>query len=324
VDRRFLRLNNLVRSKDGASAPIDDTLVQLAELSSYLKSTQGMRGPELVRAVKSLPDSALGHLQQHAERQPSYLRKWLEVIGWQVSRTLGSRALQFLNEEWRTTVVRSYERGLRGKYPLLRSGERDVSLGDFGDFFGPGGDIDRFFNEYLEDFVDTSGRIWQVPESSPIHISRETLTAIKRAAAIRDAFFAENDKTPLVKFSMRPIVMDKGIDDFTLDIDGQSMEFDHSATRSRALQWPGPDTAGRVSLRVSPPSATGASGKTIEGPWALFRLLDNSTIRRRSANQLDVVFDLEGRKIEYELNADNSLNPFTLRDLERFQCPETL
>jgi type VI secretion system protein ImpL len=102
------------------------------------------------------------------------------------------------------------------------------------------------------------------------------------------------------------------------------MRFDHSATRSRALQWPGAETAGVVNLRLSPPSAQGPSAKTIEGPWALFRLLDASTIRRRSANQLDVVFDIDGRKVEYQLNADSSLNPFTLTDLGRFQCPETL
>jgi type VI secretion system protein ImpL len=324
VDAQFVRLNNLVRSRDGTAVPIDDTLVLLTELTGYLKSVQGVQGPELVRKVKALSDSVVGRLQQHAERQPDYMRKWLEAIEWQVTRTLGGRALQFLNEEWRGAVLSPYQRGLRGRYPLSRGSERDASLGDFGDFFGPGGSIDRFFGEYLQDFLDTSGRIWQVPANSPIHISRETLTALKRAAVIRDAFFAESDKTPLVKFSMRPIAMDKGITDFAIDIDGQSMRFDHSATRSRALQWPGAETAGVVNLRLSPPSAQGPSAKTIEGPWALFRLLDASTIRRRSANQLDVVFDIDGRKVEYQLNADSSLNPFTLTDLGRFQCPETL
>jgi type VI secretion system protein ImpL len=237
---------------------------------------------------------------------------------------LGARALDYLNDEWRATVYRDYQRGLRGRYPLSRSSERDATLDDFGDFFGPGGSIDRFFAEYLEDFVDTSGRVWRVPEKSPIHISREALVAMQRAAVIREAFFSARDKSPSIGFSLKPITMDIGINDFSLDLDGQTVRFDHSATRAKALQWPGPRAAGTVSLRVMPPKAQGSAGKTIDGPWAWFRLLDDSTVTRRSADHLDITFDVDGRKIEYELRASSALNPFKLTELERFQCPEIL
>lgn len=324
VDAFFTRVNSLVRSTEGAAVPIDDTLGLLAELTGYLKSIQGVRGADLVVQVKALSDSVVGRMRQHAERQPKYLRKWLEVVEWQITQTLGARALDFLNAEWRATVWNEYQRGLRGKYPLLRSSNRDATLEDFGDFFGPGGSIDRFFQDYLNDLVDTSRRIWQVSSRSPVHISRESLVALQRASVIRDAYFASRDKNPLVKFSMKPISMDIGINDFSLDLDGQTLKFDHSATRAKALQWPGVGAAGVVNLRVSPPSAKGSSGKTIDGPWAWFRLLDGAAVARRTADRYDVTFDVDGRKIEYELRASSSLNPFKLNELERFKCPETL
>jgi len=85
----------------------------------------------LIAEVKALKDGVVGRVQQHAGRQPRQVRKWLEVIGWQVSRTLGDRALAFLNAEWRNSVWEDYRRGLRGRYPLSRSSERDATLDDF-------------------------------------------------------------------------------------------------------------------------------------------------------------------------------------------------
>ena len=77
-------------------------------------------------------------------------------------------------------------------------------------------------------------------------------------------------------------------------------------------------------MRVSPPKAQGSGGRTIDGPWAWFRLLDDSKVTRRAADQFDITFDIDGRKIEYELRAGSALNPFNLSELERFRCPELL
>lgn len=324
VDSHFERLNSLVRADDGGALPIDNSLAILAELTGYLKSLQSIRGVKLVDQVKSLSDSVVGRLQQQASRQPTPLGRWLEVIDWQIRQTLGARALDYLNAEWRATVFRDYQRGLGGRYPLARTSKQDSTLEDFGEFFGPDGSVDRFFQQYLADFVDTSGRVWSMPPKSPIHISRDALLAIQRAAVIRDAFFGSSAKSPKVEFSMKPITMDIGINDFSLDLDGQTIKFDHSATRAKALQWPGPRAAGAVNLRVLPPTVQGSGGKTFDGPWAWFRLLDSSAMARRSADVYDITFDIDGRKIEYELRAASSLNPFNLTDLERFRCPEIL
>jgi len=43
-----------------------------------------------------------------------------------------------------------------------------------------------------------------------------------------------------------------------------------------------------------------------------------------SADKFEITFDVDGRDISYELRATNFLNPFRLRELERFLCPEIL
>ena len=325
VDRFFKKLNDLVRAKDDGPVPLDETIGLLAELEGFLKGVQGVRGTQLVTQVKALRDTVLGRIEQHAARQPRYLRKWLEVIGWQVSQTLGDRALEFLNDEWRSTVWEDYRRGLQGKYPLSRNSDTDATLKDFGNFFGPGGSVDRFFQEYLKDLVDTSHQIWRLPSNSPIHISRESLVMFQRASVIREAFFTTQDKIPGVKFALKPISMDVSIDDFYLDIDGQIFRYDHSATKVVSATWPGTRETGEVNVKLSPPSAAGASGLTIDGPWAWFRLLDRSKLTPQTGpDRFEITFDVDGRKVYYELRAASSLNPFRLGELERFQCPEIL
>jgi len=324
VDTHFRRLNNLVRAAEGSPPGIDASLGLLTELTGYLKSLQSVRGIKLVDEVKALSSGVVGRLQQQAARQPKPLRRWLEVVDWQVRQMLGAKALDELNAEWRATVYRDYQRGLRGRYPLSRTSDRDATLEDFGDFFGPDGSIDRFFRDYLADFVDTSGRVWRVPENSPIHISREALIAMQRAAVIREAFFGSRSKSPQVRFTLQPVTMDGGINDFALDLDGQTLQFDHSATREKALEWPGPRATGTVRLRLSPPTSGGGGGKTIEGAWAWFRLLDSSTVARQAADVYVITFGIDGRRVEYLLKSGSTLNPFKLSALDRFQCPEVL
>jgi type VI secretion system protein ImpL len=325
VDRFFNKLNDLVRAKDGGPVPLEETIGLLAELEGFLKGAQGVRGTQLVSQVKTLKDSVLGRLEQHAARQPRYLRKWLEVIVWQVSQGLGDRALEFLNDEWRSTVWEDYRRGLQGKYPLARRSDTDATLKDFGNFFGPGGSVDRFFREYLKDLVDTSHQIWRLPPNSPIHLSRESLVMLQRASVIQEAFFTTQDKVPLVKFALKPISMDVSIDDFYLDIDGQTFRYDHSATKVTSATWPGTRETGEVNLNLSPASASGSAGVTIDGPWAWFRLLDRSQLKPLTGgDRFEVTFDVDGRKVYYELRAASALNPFRLGELERFQCPEIL
>jgi len=67
--------------------------------------------------------------------------------------------------------------------------------------------------------------------------------------------------------------MEVSIDEFSMDLDGQALHFDHSAIKTvKKLQWPGQRRAGEVRLRVSPAITGGTAGITVNGPWAWFRL----------------------------------------------------
>jgi type VI secretion system protein ImpL len=80
-----------------------------------------------------------------------------------------------------------------------------------------------------------------------------------------------------------------------------------------------------VRLTIQPPPASGASGRVFEGPWALFRMLDDQKFESTGqADKFLVTFLIDGRKAQFEVFSSSVQNPFTLSELRQFQCPARL
>ncbi len=174
-----------------------------------------------------------------------------------------------LNAAWTSEVVNVYRQSLSGRYPLAPGSARDATLEDFGLFFGVGGVMDNYFRKYLQPYVDTSTTPWrwQPGAAQKLGISPGVLQTFQRAAAIRDAFFRSGGTQPTVRFELKPVAMDASISQFQLELDGQQVGYDHGPSRPVAMQWPNPGSVGVVRLSISPPSASGRSGITLDGPW---------------------------------------------------------
>ena len=128
-----------------------------------------------------------------------------------------------------------------------------------------------------------------------------------------------------MRFELKPVAMDASITQFMLDLDGQQVSYDHGPSRPVSLQWPNPNSIGVVRLSISPPSASGRSGLTLEGPWAWFRLLDQSDlIAGTSPERFSLRLRVDGASVSYELRASSAFNPFRSRVVSGFSLPERL
>ncbi|MNF92618.1 hypothetical protein D3C84_752660 [compost metagenome] len=119
--------------------------------------------------------------------------------------------------------------------------------------------------------------------------------------------------------------MDASITQFLLDLDGQQMTYDHGPSRPVAMQWPSPNSLGVVRLSVTPPTSAGRSGMTLEGPWAWFRLLEQSDLTPGvSPDRFTLRLRVENVSVSCELRASSAFNPFRRRVLSGFSLPERL
>jgi len=249
------------------------------------------------------------------------------VVGSTTNTMMGGVRNQ-LNAAWVSEVVNVYRQSLSGRYPMSPGSSRDATLEDFGQFFGTGGVMDNYFRKYLQPYVNTSTTTWswQPGAAQKLGISPGVLQTFQRAANIRDAFFRSSGGTqPAVRFELKPVAMDANISQFLLDLDGQQLSYDHGPSRPVAMQWPNPGSIGVVRLSIMPPSAAGRSGVTLDGPWAWFRLLEQSDLTAtNSPDRFNLRLRVDGASISYELRASSAFNPFKSRVLSGFSLPERL
>lgn len=187
--------------------------------------------------------------------------------------------------------------------------------------------MDNYFRKYLQPYVDTSAPNWrwQPGAAQKLGISAGVLQTFQRAALIRDEFFRSGGLQPSVRFDLKPVSMDATISQSQLDLDGQLIGFDHGPSRPVAVQWPNPSSIGVVRLSVSPPVEGGRSALTLEGPWAWFRLLDQSElIGGASPDRFNLRVRLDRSSVAYELRASSAFNPFKSRAVAGFSLPERL
>ncbi len=211
-------------------------------------------------------------------------------------------------------------RAIANRYPFAASSAADVLPDDFGQFFGPGGQLDGFFQARLAAMVDTSGSVWAykpgLDGSRPA--APAALADFQRAARIREAFFRGGGKTPGFRLDIKPGDLG-GLAELTLDIDGQAFKL-VAGGAPVTIAWPSTRVASQVSL------AAGASpGITTHGPWALFRLFDRFEVQPGAQpEKFAVIVTLDGRRARLDVTANSVFNPFRLREVQQFRCPGAL
>lgn len=328
VTAHFAELAESVEGGEGQPSSIDGLLADLNALYVQVSAMVGASGEALLGEAKNQAQAASQRVSLGAARQPKLVQNLVgSVVGSTNAIVMGGVRNQ-LNAAWTSEVVNVYRQSLSGRYPLTAGSPRDATLEDFGQFFGVGGVMDNYFRKYLQPYVNTSTSpwSWQPGAAQKLGINAGVLNTFQRAATIRDAFFRNSSGlTPGVRFELKPVAMDASITQFMLDLDGQQVSYDHGPSRPVSLQWPNPNSIGVVRLSISPPSASGRSGLTLEGPWAWFRLLDQSDlIAGTSPERFSLRLRVEGASVSYELRASSAFNPFRSRVVSGFSLPERL
>jgi type VI secretion system protein ImpL len=322
VDDHFEPLHRLVDAEPGQPAPIDDVLKLFNEVYVYLNAVD--------TALKSRssppPGDVAGKLRADAARLPEPVRSVVESLSRTGAAEARAAERDSLSQDLQP-VAEFCQRAIAGRYPFDPRSPRDVLPDDFGRMFGPGGLMDDFFQKRLAPLVDTSTRPWRYkPVAEQGAITPAALLQFERAARIRDIFFRAGGQAPSIRFDFRPVEMDASITQFILDVDGQLVRYSHGPVVPMAVQWPGPGGANQVRVQLSPPSAGGgASGLTVDGPWALFRAFDQAQLEPAGLpERFFITFAIDGRRTRFEVTANSVQHPVRLRELREFSCPRGL
>ncbi|WP_088280713.1 type VI secretion system membrane subunit TssM [Ideonella sp. A 288] len=319
VDDRFEHLRRMVTAPDGGKAPIEGAVARLGELQVHLTAVDSA----LKGGAAPQPSPLPNQIKNDAANAPQPLRGLLESLGNTSSKVALMQLRESLSREVRAQVGEFCQQAITGRYPFDRSSARDVTQADFAAVFGPGGRFEQMQTK-LAPYIDTSTRpswTFRAVDGTPLGTDVGTLPIFQRAAAIRETFFAGGN-TPSVRLEFKPVEMDPALTQFVLDVDGQVVRYSHGPQIPSTVQWPGPRGSGVVRVMVTPAGTTGLSQ---EGPWALFRLFERVSIQPGpSPERFRAVFDLDGRKASFDVTTSSVRNPFRMRELGDFSCPNGL
>ena len=327
VDDKFKSVRDLITPTNGAPAPIDDLTRNLGNVYQQLNhvSRSPVKGQALLHSVaEGTGDNGVQQMAADARRLPPPLDGWVGGMAENVSSISVGGARSQLGALWDSQVRNFCIKATTKRYPLYKDGTSDMPLDDFAKLFAPNGLMDAFFNANLKPFVDTSRLPWRwqhVEGTADLGISPGVLADFQHAAAIRDAFFGANGSQPLVHFEMTPVELDASATEVQIDIDGQHADYRHGPLRPTPMQWPSPQSGAQTRVAFSSPTS-GQSSATNAGPWALFRLFDQSELQPDgSSDSFRVTFAAGGKHATYQVHTSSVLNPFNLKDLRQFRCP---
>ncbi len=320
VDDRFESLRRLVTAPEGGKAPIEGVVARLAELQVHLTAVDSALKGGVAPQASPLPNQ----LKNEALNSPQPLRGLLENLGSTSARVAQMQLRESLSREVRAQVGEFCQQAVQGRFPFDRSASRgEVTPADFAAVFGPGGRFD-LMQQKLAPYIDTSTRpswTFRAVDGTPLGADVGSLPQFQRAAAIRETFFAGGSGAAM-RLTIAPVDMDPALSSITLDVDGQIVSYRHGPQIPVTVQWPGPRGSGLVQVSATP---AGITGMTFNGPWALFRMFERVGIQPgASTERFRAVFDLDGRKAYFDVTTSSVRNPFRLRELGEFSCPNGL
>ena len=343
VDARFHDLSQQLREAKDKPAQINTALQKIRQMQEFVNELSISPDPgkvafEMAKArYQGGSGNAITSLMVYSKTMPDPINRWLQSLATETWKVILRSARQHADQQWKNQVQMACVNTLAGRYPFKSDASSEVTLLDFTEFFKPGGTMDKFSNEFVKPFVDTSGN-WsnRGVDNQGLGISGSTLAQISRAQTIKTVFFSANPSAPSVRFQLRPYFMDKTNARFTLEVGDTRISYSHGPKFWTTLNWSGSDEKNRVRV-IFEDLADQSHTVTYEGPWAWFRLQDRSKLSKGAVaneylvtysaadgnhNANDPVKDSGNHTVRYEIKGQSANNPLNKDLLGGFRCAD--
>ncbi|AOK55665.1 type VI secretion protein VasK [Burkholderia stagnalis] len=274
-------------------------------------------------------NDAASRLKMTANTMPAPYRAVLLDLATQGSRDVNRGIGQLLSRQMQAVVGDACRMAVEGNYPFSPDSKRDIGIEDFTRVFAQGGVIDDFFSKTLAPFVDTAANPWRyktLPGATE-PVQGPDLEPFQHAKAIRGVFFsADGQKQMAWTANVSVPELDPTITSLSLDVDGQTMLYQHGPVAPFIVKWPGERGGVLAEIAASPRIRADTATISASGPWALMRLVQKGRVSATATpGRTRVSFDFDGRRAALDFAMAGSIpNPLTSDVLKTFRCPSAI
>jgi type VI secretion system protein ImpL len=316
ITEQFANWHILLRGAEG-QRPVDALLANLAKLRENRRTAAAAPSP----TDEQLLQPILSTLTMNNTSLPEPMAQFMNQAEGEFRAVAQNATMAQLNQALTSDVTSVCQQTIEPAFPF--GGGRHVAPATFGQFFGPGGAMDRYYSNYLQPHVTRTSAGLQPIAGSPIgdRISRTTLRQFERAEAIRAAFFGSGSPEPQVAMFISHQASSPSVELAVLTINGTEVKTRPNDTPAAAV-WPGASTG--VMLQLFPQEDGRPNAQQFsDGRWAIVDFL-RSGQARVSGNVVTVTHQIGGRSITYRIEFESTTVPFLMPELSDFSCPASL
>ncbi|MEM8851670.1 MAG: type VI secretion IcmF C-terminal domain-containing protein, partial [Pseudomonadota bacterium] len=316
ISEAFADWSALLEGERG-QRPIDAVLGNLGSVWTALTSSQ--TNPE--QAAILLPP-ILAELTRYNSQLPTEVAALINEAEADFRQGATDANIETMNRALANEITFYCRDTIAPSFPFADS-SRSLSIDNFARFFGPGGDMDQFFTQYLAAFVERTPEGLRYREDSPLagRLSPGALRQFERAERIRQAFFAGGSQRPQVEIAIQQVDNHSTIESAIMIVDGQQVPTVRFEI-PKSVVWPGDGKASAIQIEPSldRPSTIGFTGSD----WTFPQLINAASLRQQRGDTLRATFMIGGRNITYDFTINAITNPFTMTELRDFECPTSL
>ena len=330
VTKAFANYHRLADTNRGET-PLARLMTEADRFQQYLEQVllEGFTETPALQAVKDriegVGNDRFGALRRRTNGIPAYPKQWISdmrQLGWSM---LMQKSRLELNRLWDDEVESYYRQAIAGHYPVDVNAQNDIELLDFAEFFRPKGKLDSFVQTHLLPFINTRRTPWQAKAiDGQFNIDNQTVYHLHRAKQISDMFFTSGSSKPQISFHVTPRELDIEVSRFVFYLGDQVITSVHGPRESEQMYWPLKGGNERTRIQVIDNDGKRASTSQ-NGPWSLFKMLDNSRMKRTErGSEYIVTFELDGYSASFNVSADTAFNPLGDKLIQGFVLPESL
>lgn len=312
VEQHFQPMTSLLSSEGNPNPNLKAAHDAMVDTGKYFNALLGDdMNQRVFNALLEIADGkndTLRLMEQAAEKLPAPVSSWYQIIPEEGFNHMLNLAATNINREYQERVRSRYNRDLSSHYPFNSLSTSDVNLESFASFFRAGGILDSFHESHIRPFVNNNGTMRTI-RGRTLPLSHGALAQLNRANRVKYAFFASGRDLG-INFMVEPYALDAALKQVDLVGGGKTLSYWHGLVTGESYSWPQKgEIASHASLTLTDLNGM-THRKEARGEWALFRLLQQGTIKRQENNTCLMEVQINGKWAQFLIQFRNQLNPF--------------
>lgn len=309
-----------------APGPIDEFVAAIKQAGQAVIAARAVGGGGGAEATQAAMAQAVAQVQAAAAGAPPQLQGFVSAAAGGGSTARVDAATGAVADAYAQSVGPACREVAQEHYPFFGAAPTDAATVDVLRVFGMGGTIDSFVTQRLKPMMETEGPVWRWRADDPVaaSLSPASPEELAKAAQIRDLL------TGGLPIKVALAKLGSGVGAVEIASGGTTYRFDAAGAPARPLLWSVSGGLPEASVTLYPVGAAAAGAPAhlrkieAEGPWALFRLMDQAEKENAGERAIKATFGEGAQSATFLIGLPSDRNPFSRGGIWSFRCPVAL